>query len=51
MALLVILILLALVFGVGAVLEGIAWLLLIGLVLFVVAVWVGWRRLSGAARR
>ncbi len=47
---LVILIVLALVFGVGAVLEGIAWALLIGIALLVAAVWVGWQKLRGARR-
>ena len=47
MAALVILILLALVFGVGAVLEGIAWALLIAVVLVVAAGWMGWQKLRG----
>jgi len=49
-ALVVILLLLALVFGAGAVLEGLAWLLLIALVLVVAAVWVGWSSLRQATR-
>lgn len=49
-ALLVILILLALVFGVGAVLEGVLWALLIGLALVGLAAWVGWRKLRDLTR-
>ncbi len=45
-ALLVILIILAAVFGVGAVLEGIAWALVVALVIAGVALWAGWRRLT-----
>jgi hypothetical protein len=44
--LLVILVLAALLFGVGAVIEGIAWLFLITLVLIAVAVVLGFRRMS-----
>jgi hypothetical protein len=44
MAVLVILVLLALVFGVGAVIEGLFWLFVIGLALLVAAVWFGWSR-------
>lgn len=54
MTVLVILILLALVFGVGAVIEGILWLLLITLVLVVAAAWWGATRLrnfAGQSRR
>lgn len=47
---LVVLVLLALVFGVGAVLEGIAWALLISVAVLVAAVWLGWRRLRGVTR-
>lgn len=47
---LIILVVLALVFGIGAVLEGIAWALLIGLVLLGAAVWVGWQKLRGVSR-
>lgn len=47
---LVVLVLLALVFGVGAVLEGIAWALLVSVVIVVAAVWLGWRRLRGVTR-
>lgn len=49
-ALVVILILLALIFGVGAVLEGIAWALLIGIVLLVVAGWLAWNKVRGTTR-
>ena len=51
MTLVVILILLALLFGVGAVLEGIAWVLLITLVLLVAAGWYGWSKVRGANQR
>lgn len=44
MALLIILLLAALVFGVGAVLEGLLWLFLVTLVLVVAAGWLGWRK-------
>lgn len=50
MVLLVILVLAALAFGIGAVIEGLLWLILITLVLVAVAIWWGWRTLSGAAR-
>lgn len=46
MVLLVVLLILAVVFGVGAVLEGLFWLLLISLALVVVAVVAGKRLLS-----
>ena len=48
--LLVILVLLAMAFGVGAVLEGIAWALLIGIVLLAAAGWLAWQKLRGASR-
>ena len=50
MTLLVVLVVLAIVFGVGAVVEGLAWALLIALVLVAAAAWFGWRKLRGAAR-
>lgn len=50
MTVLVILIILALIFGVGAVIEGIAWALLIGLVLLLVAAWWGWTKVRGVSR-
>ena len=49
-ALLVLLIVLALVFGIGAVLEGLAWLLLIAVALLVAAAWFGWSRVRRVAR-
>lgn len=51
LAVLVILLLLALVFGVGAVLEGLAWMFLITFGLLVAAAWFGWTKVRGAARR
>jgi preprotein translocase subunit SecF len=48
--LLVILVLLALAFGVGAVLEGIAWAMLIGIVLLAAAGWMAWQKLRGVSR-
>lgn len=50
MGVLVVLLLLALVFGVGAVLEGLAWAFLIGLVLLVAAAWWGWQKVRGPSR-
>lgn len=49
MVVLVILIILALIFGVGALIEGLAWGLLISLVLLALAAWWGWTKLRGAA--
>ena len=46
----VILVILALVFGIGALLEGILWALLIGVVLLVAAAWLGWQKLRGLGR-
>jgi hypothetical protein len=51
MTVLVILLILALVFGVGAVLEGLAWMFLIVLVLLLAAGWWGWSKMRGAAPR
>lgn len=51
MAVLVILIVLALIFGVGAVLEGLAWAFLITLVLLAVAAWWGFSRVRGMTSR
>lgn len=51
MTTLVILIILALIFGVGAVLEGIAWAILISLVLLAVAAWWGWTKVRGVTGR
>lgn len=50
MTLLVLLVVLAVVLGVGAVLETLAWALLIALVLVVAAAWFGCHRLRGASR-
>lgn len=44
------LILLALAFGAGAVLEGILWALLTAILLLAVAAWVGWQKLRGVGR-
>lgn len=51
MTVLVVLLLLAVVFGIGAVLEGLAWALLIALVLVVVTAWFGWQKLRGNTSR
>ena len=45
MVLLIILVMLAVIFGIGAVVEGLLWMFLIGLALLVAAVWFGWSRL------
>lgn len=50
MTLLVILLVLALVFGIGAVFKGLLWLLLISVVLVVAAGVFGWRTLGGPRR-
>lgn len=50
MTLLVVLVVLAIVFGAGAVLEGLAWALLIALVLVAAAAWFGWQKLRGTSR-
>lgn len=44
MTILIVLLLLALIFGVGAVLEGLLWMFLIGLVLLLAAAWFGWTK-------
>jgi hypothetical protein len=49
MALLVILLLAALVFGIGAVIEGLLWLFLITAVLIAAAAWFGWRKLRSVS--
>jgi TRAP-type C4-dicarboxylate transport system permease large subunit len=51
MAVLVILVVLALLFGVGAVLEGLAWAFLITLVLLAVAAWWGFTKVRGMTSR
>lgn len=48
---LIILLVLALIFGVGAVLEGLAWMLLVTAALIVAAAVFGWVKLRGALRR
>ena len=45
MIVLIILVILAIIFGIGAVVEGLLWMFLIGLALLVAAVWFGWSRL------
>jgi len=50
MVILVVLLLLALVFGVGAVVEGLAWMFLIVAALVIAAVVFGSRTLGGARR-
>lgn len=49
MTVLIVLLLLALVLGIGAVLEGLAWGLLISLVLLGAAAWYGFTKVRGAA--
>lgn len=51
MALIVLLVVLALLFGVGSVLEGLAWGFLIVVGLAVAAGVLGYRKLSSASRR
>ena len=48
MTILIVLILLALIFGAGAVIEGLFWMFLIGFALLVAAIWFGWSRLRRA---
>ena len=45
MIVLIILVVLAIVFGIGAVMEGLLWMFLIGAALLVAAIWFGWSRL------
>ncbi len=45
MTVLIILVVLAVLFGIGAVLEGLLWMFLIGIVLVVIAGWYGWTKL------
>lgn len=45
MVVLVILIILAIIFGIGAVLKGLLWMFLIGAALLIAAGWFGWTRL------
>lgn len=51
MVVLVILVILALAFGIGAVLEGLLWLFLIGLALLIAAAWFGWSKFRSAGAR
>lgn len=51
MVILVVLLLLALLFGVGAVIEGLFWLFIIGAVLLVAAAFTGYRSLGSGRRR
>lgn len=51
MTVLVVLVILALIFGVGAVLEGLAWAVLISLVLLAVAAWWGYTKVRGVTSR
>ena len=44
MIVLVILLVLALIVGIGAVIEGLLWMFLIGFALLVAAIWFGWSR-------
>jgi hypothetical protein len=48
---LIVLVLLAAIFGIGAVIEGILWLLLVTLLLVGVAIWWGVTRLNRFAAR
>lgn len=49
-AVLIILLILALIFGVGSVLEGIAWAMLIAIVLLAVAGFLAWRKFRDITR-
>ncbi len=40
-----VLIVLAIIFGVGAVLEGLLWMFLLGFALLIAAIWFGWTKL------
>ena len=51
MIILVILVVLALAIGVGAVLEGLLWMLLIGFVLLIAAGWYGWSKFRSVGTR
>ncbi len=51
MPVLIVLIVLALLFGVGAIIEGLLWAVLIALVLLAVSAWWGFTKVRGAARR
>lgn len=45
--LVVVLVILALAFGIGAVIEGILWVLVISVALIAAAVFLGWRKVRG----
>lgn len=47
MTVLIVLIVLALLFGLGAVIEGLLWMFLLGIVLVLAAGWYGWTKLRG----
>lgn len=49
MTVLVILLILAVIFGVGAVIEGLLWMFLIGVALVLAAAFFGWRALTRRA--
>lgn len=49
MTVVLILIIAALLFGIGAVIEGIFWMFLITFVLLALGGWLGWRTLRGGA--
>jgi hypothetical protein len=51
MPIVIVLIILALLFGVGAILEGLLWAILISFVLVVAAAWFGFNKVRGAGRR
>jgi len=51
MTLLVVLIVLAALFGVGAVLEGLAWAFLIAVALIAAAAWFGWKKIRSDTSR
>jgi hypothetical protein len=50
MTVLVILVVLAIIFGIGAVIEGLLWMFLIGAALLVAAIWFGWSKLRSTNR-
>lgn len=50
MIVLIVLILLAVLVGVGAVLEGLLWMFLIGFALLIAAAWFGWSRFRGSSQ-
>lgn len=51
MIVLVILVVFALAIGIGAVIEGLLWLMLIGIVLLIAAGWLGWSKFRSVASR